>query len=272
MGSANYNIAGAFMAVVTLIALPFLNTKKKYINVSIGKIGIIVLIIGIAVTQSRSAFAAFLLGLLINANNKSKKTLLYTFLAIIFVGVIFFTFFSDYWLGPMIKETVTRLPEAIPLALQYGEYSPDMDFSINVFGAAMRAVGIREAVMGFIQFPLFGVGFFGFSNYAPHIGTAENFFLQFLCETGIFGFVGLFIYLRSIWLSTKMKFQENSFAGKYQRGFRSAFVALIIVNVTGTLFYDTRIWGLLLVLSAIQIRLVWDERRRLKDKKIIIGK
>jgi len=31
--------------------------------------------------------------------------------------------------------------------------------------------------------------------------------------------------------------------------------------LTGTLFYDTRIWGLFLVLSAIMIRLARDEYR-----------
>jgi len=261
MGSANYNIAGAFMAAVTLISIPFLTDKKTINKIPAGKIGILILIIGIAVTQSRSAIIAFILGLLVNSSSKSKKALLYTIFTIAFCGVIFFTFFSDYWLGPMLKETFNNLPQAISMVFKYGEYSQDMGFSVNVYGAAMRAIGIKEAFVGFTQAPVFGWGFFGFATYAPVLGTAENFYMQFLCETGAIGLLALLIYFKTIWTSTKTKFLKDSFASKYQRGFRSAFVALLIANVTGTLFYDTRIWGLMLVLSAIQIRLALDHHK-----------
>jgi hypothetical protein len=269
MGSANYNIAGAFMAVITLITIPFLSEKKIFNGFPIGKIGIVILVIGIAVTYSRSAFFAFLLGLLLNSSDRSKKSLISMLFFFALCGVVFFAFFSDYWLGPLIKEIFSSLPDAISMALNYGEYTQDMGFSVNVYGAAMRLVGIREAFVGFIQKPIFGWGFFAFAAYAPNLGTAENFYMQFLCETGLIGFFALFQYLRFIWKKTNTEFPLGSFPAKYQRGFRGAFIAFLIVNITGTLFYDTRIWGLMLVLSAIQIRFMLDEQKRVKkDNKI----
>lgn len=265
-GSANYNIAGAFMSVVTLISIPFLVGRKKYKGIPIWNISIAVLIIGILVTQSRSSLVAFIIGLLVNSNKKSKKALIYTIITLILLTAIFMIFFSDYWLGPMIKEMYLYLPEATTMALEVGEYTEGEGFSVNVYGAAMRLVGIREAFVGFMIHPISGWGFFTFSTFAPNLGTAENFYMQFLCETGLVGLLAFFQYLRCIWRNTNTKFAKGTFADKYQLGFKSAFVSFIIVNITGTLFYDTRIWGLMLVLGAIQVRLVMDEKKRIEKE------
>jgi len=260
-GSANYNIAGAFAAVAALMAIPFLAFRRGRAGRYVGRLGIGLLLSGIAVTQSRSALLAFAAGSLVSAGSVSRKHFIKAAAGLALCGIIVLTLFPNIGFVYMFRETMTALPRAVPLALAYDVYSPAMGFSINAFGAAMRFVGAREAVRGFLKAPVFGWGFFGFSFYAPHLGTAENFFIQILAETGAVG-LGLFLlFLLSLWRHTKTKFEDGSFAEKYRIGFRGAFAAFLIVNLTGTLFYDQRIWALLLVLGAIQVRLDREARR-----------
>jgi len=268
MGSANYNIAGMFSAIAAIIAIPFLfknnaqGKKNKYILFSFS--ATILLVIGVIVTQSRSAFFCLIAGILVSSKSTSTKRFLATVVCFVLLIVIFGEFFLKSGFGSMIYETITYLPRAIPLVIEAEDYSGSMDFSINVFGAANRALTIFEAFRMFIESPFLGCGFFGFSYHSLRFGTAENFFAQMLAETGAFGFTLLVIFLFSVWRYTKTHFKTGSFAYTYQIGFRGAFIASIITNLTGTLFYDQRIWGLFLVLIAIQIRLVRDERSRVK--------
>ena len=167
----------------------------------------------------------------------------------------------------MIVETVRYLPEASVSILNGIDYTDDTPFSQNVYGAAKRLLTIRDAWSIFLEFPIMGVGFFAYSYHSPEFGTAENFYFQLLAETGLFGlsFFMIFLYLVSRYLGTG--FQPGSFAYRYQIGFKGVFIAALVANLTGTLFYDQRIWGLFLFLSAIQIRLVLDHRRKVKQLK-----
>jgi hypothetical protein len=124
---------------------------------------------------------------------------------------------------------------------------------------------MREAFIVFLNFPLLGCGFFGFSYQAPELGTAESFYLQLLAETGIIGFGMLIMFLVKLWSYTKTEFHKGSFSYLYQIGFRGAFSAAIFANLTGTLFYDQRIWGLFLMLGAIQVKNVYSERTGQKN-------
>lgn len=260
-GSANYNIAGAFMAVVTIFALPFLADKRTLGEKTSSILLIIILIVGIAVTKSRITMVAAIIGIVAYYYNKSFKSVIQVLTTIVIIGIIYFYYFPHVWLGPMIIETIYKLPDAISTIDTDYVYNTGMGYSMNVYGAAMRFFAIREGIELFLQAPVFGVGFFGFSSNSI-LGTAENFFIQILCETGIVGLCLLVFYLKKVWGYTNTQFRKDSFEYKYQKGFRGAFIVFIIVNMTGTLFYDTRIWGLMLILAAIQIRLVRDEKSR----------
>jgi hypothetical protein len=270
LGSANYNIAGAYMTVSTLLLLPFL-ISYKYIKSKFITFGAItLLIIGIAVTQSRSSILAFIVALIFYYKEISLRKLLLIIFIICACFLILFIYFPDRWLIPMIKETITKFPEALYYALQDKPYNQTMGFSVNVYGAAMRIVGIKEALLGFLNYPFFGGGFFTFSFYNK-LGTAENFFFQFLFETGITGITLFIILLKIVWKTTKLKHIANSFAGYYQKGFRSAFIGFIMVNLSGTLFYDTRIWGLFIILSAIQVKLYINTKKKSTNENIIFN-
>ena len=255
-GSANYNIAGAFEVAITLMALPFLMKSGSILLKMVSRIIILLLVVGVAVTNSRSALVALIAGFLVYWGAVSLKKLVLCLSCLLTAGVALVALFPDFWLIPMLIDTWTNLPEAIPVALAQGGYSASSEFTSNVLGAALRFVGIREAISGFLQAPVFGWGFFGFSNFAPQIGTAENFYLQMLTETGGIGFILLILFLWSVWATTRTEFPIGSFAQKFQTGFRAAFISLIVVNLTGTLFYDQRIWGLLMILTGVQLYLV----------------
>jgi O-antigen ligase len=251
-GSANYNVSGAFMVVIFFISLPFLKSKSLFSKNRISLLLIMLLIVGIAVTKSRSSIIAFIVGIAFYSYQYSFKRFLNILFLLLFVIVIFFSFFSEYWLGPMIIDTIYKLPSAISVVTLGDGWSSSMDFNTNVYGAAMRFVALKEAFRIFLSSPIFGVGFYGFSS-ASILGTAENFYMQFLSETGIIGLALLIRYYYYLWRKTKTKFPIGSFEDNFQIGFRSAFIVFLIVNMTGTLMYDTRIWGLMLILGAIQV-------------------
>jgi hypothetical protein len=274
IGSANYNIAGAFSSIIALFSIPFLfkgyygNTEKKQLALPIAFF--MLLVTGVIVTQSRSAFLCFIVGLLFVCFKPSVSRVCAIVVSAFFAIVVFIVFISETGFGVRLIETVTYLPKAIPIVLQGQEYSHDMEFSINVFGAAKRILTVMEALYVFVEFPFLGCGFFGFSFYSPQFGTAECFYAQILAETGIIGFGLLFIFLFTVWKYTRTRYPIGTFAYKYQVGFRGAFVAALVANLTGTLFYDQRIWGLFLVLSAIQIRLAREEGQNVKSMKEIV--
>jgi len=264
-GSANYNIAGLFSAMVALVAIPFLfKSYGSYIIIKTSLLSFVItflLIVGVFVTYSRSALLSLIGGMLVvNSIKAPISRVLLTVVLLVLGAIILVVFFSEWGFTQLILSTITYLPAAVPIVMETPVFHEAMGFDGNVFGAAMRFVAISEALRIFMESPLLGVGFFGFSQHSP-LGTAENFFAQILAETGIIGFTLFIIFLFHVWQCTKIKFKRETFAYKYQIGFRGVFVAGIIANLTGTLFYDTRIWGLFLVLSAIMIRLARDEYR-----------
>lgn len=264
IGSANYNIAGTFSAMAALISIPFIFLDKHKKSKSIQIVAITLLFLGIVATQSRSSLFCFFMGLFTIVFKPSLKRVLGILVSILFFIIVFVTYLSSTSFGSMILETITYLPKAIPMLLEAEDYSESMGFSINVFGAAKRVLTILEAFKTFIESPFLGCGFFGFSYHSPQFGTAESFYAQMLAETGIVGFFLLLAFLVTVWRYTNTKFKADSFAYKYQIGFRGAFIAAIVANLTGTLFYDQRIWGLILVLAAIQIRLSREESQKQK--------
>lgn len=269
IGSANYNIAGTFMAMAVMMLIPFIfNNNNQSMEKRSNLISIattIILISGIVVTQSRNALLGFFIALLFSNLKFNVKRLLSILIGIALLIFIFAAFLSKTGFGSMILETIVFLPRAIPMVLETQDYTESMGFSINVFGAAKRVLTILDAFKTFIESPVVGCGFFGYSFHSPHFGTAENFFAQMLAETGAIGGLLLISFLAFVWKHTRTNFMAGTFAYKFQRGFRGAFIVAIFANLTGTLFYDQRIWGLFLFLCAIQIRLVRDELSRLRS-------
>jgi len=262
-GSANYNVAGLFSAMAVVTIIPFLfKSYGAYTIVrsfSLSVAATILSIAGVFVTNSRSAFLSLIAGILVLNLIKTSILRVVLTISLLISGGIFLVFFLPEWgFTRLLLSTVNYLPAAVPIVLAAPVFHEAMGFDGNVFGAAMRFVAVAEAFSVFMRSPLVGVGFFSFSHHSP-LGTAENFFAQMLAETGIVGFALLMVFLFQIWQYTKTEFHRESFAHKYQIGFRGAFVAGIVANLAGGFFYDQRIWGLFLVLSAIMIRLAREE-------------
>lgn len=269
-GSANYNVAGLFLSMVALIAIPFL--FKNYGSYTLIKTTSLsfttafLLIVGVFVTYSRSALLGLIAGILIANLIKAPFSRVLLTSIVLVLGALFLVLFLPEWgFTQLILSTITYLPAAIPIVMETPVFHEAMGFDGNIFGAAMRFVAIAEAIRMFLESPLYGVGFFGFSHHSI-LGTAENFFAQILAETGIIGFTLFIAFLFHVWQCTKIKFKRESFAYNYQIGFRGVFVAGIVANLTGSFFYDQRIWGLFLVLSAIMIRLARDEYHLKMDR------
>lgn len=252
IGSANYNIAGAYSAMAMLISLPFLFRARgrNFLDLMY----FVVLLAGVLASQSRSSLVALMVGCFVIYYKLSILRTVSTAIVIFLLYSVLSIGLSNTSFGLMLAETVTELPAAIPLVFENQIYDESMGFSINVFGGAKRVITIAEAFKVFLKSPIFGCGFFGFSYQNPQLGTAENFFMQLLAETGSIGLMLFIWFLVNLWRQTAKDFKRGSFSDLYQKGFRGVFVAAIVVNMSGTLFYDQRIWGLFLMLSAIQIK------------------
>ncbi len=97
IGSANYNIAGTFSAMVALFSIPFLfkgyyeNTvkRKRVLQITLFSL----LVAGVIVTQSRSAFLCLIAGLLFVFFKPSISRVFKICLSCFFVLVVFMSFF-----------------------------------------------------------------------------------------------------------------------------------------------------------------------------------
>ena len=275
MGSANYNIAGTYSAIAALMSIPFV-LKGYFIDgknraTTLQWSFLLLLAAGVFVTTSRSSLLCLVIGSYLIFFNGSLKQLMKMVLLISSLIILTIIFFSEAGVISMVVETAIFLPEASVLVLDGFDYSQDMGFSANVYGAAKRFLTVLDAFSTFLANPIMGVGFFGYSYHSPEFGTAENFYLQLLAETGFFGLLFFIVFLYLISRYFNNVFSPGSFEYRYQIGFRAVFYGVLIANLTGTIFYDHRIWGIFLFLSAIQIRLAVDHKLKLLNDNTCVS-
>jgi len=148
----------------------------------------------------------------------------------------------------------------------HSSFDPEMASNIE------RAGMIRIALKAFLSNPLFGIGALNFSTYLLNTGdlyilrsevletlTPHNFFLEILCELGLFGFIALMMVFISVHFA--LKFQSPGRGLKiekcYQEGlyllFATFLFAIALTFIAGAYrFYLSLLCGLALSFTKAQ--------------------
>ena len=252
VGSANYNVVGAYLLIALLMLFPFVLSAKKYFYKIVGLLIVIVLIAGIIVTFSRISLIACVVALLIAMYCISRMTFVKGVLFISIILAVSFVFFSQFKAVSEIYELITKITDAIPLVLGGGGWSPSSDISASVFGAALRVAGARDAIIIFMDNPIIGYGFNAFQHYGLFF-TPDNYYLQMAAETGLIGVLFFVLFMLELYKSIKLsgKYVANKFVVNYRIGLTATIVAMLIVNLTGNLFYIQKVWGPFLIVCGI---------------------
>lgn len=251
-GSANYNVAGAYILLTLLMIAPFIiETRGRFQRVS-GLALLLFLFAGIFVTASRISVIAAIIGIGVLGYLHSWR-ILRLILTLGGVGIVLaFSIFKDTTIVTSIIETVTYLPQVIPMVLAGYYGSAEGNIPLTVFGAAMRLVGVREALEIFFYNPVSGVGFAAYPYYAK-LFAPDNYYLQLLAETGLIGaglMVLFFVSLTKSMCNPVVR-PADLYLWKYRLGIITTMIAMLIVNITGGIFYIQKVWGAFLIVYGV---------------------
>lgn len=261
MGSANYNVVGAYLIITTLLSISYvLSSFSRYVRI-IGSLAILIMIGGIVITFSRSSFIALILSMLFLIYKYSKKKFIYS-IGIALCALIFsFIAFRQFPLIADLTETALNIFTVIPRVLAGDQWSSGSDVSSQVYGAALRVVGMRDSFYIFANNPLIGYGFNAYQYFGLN-NTPDNYILQTLAETGIVGFILMFLFFK---LLVGLSVNSNKpdiciFVANSQKALLSILLAMIIVNSTGGIFYIQKVWGAFLMVCGILLAMVNDSK------------
>lgn len=222
-GQASFNEFGAMSGVCALLALMQLqlhrNSAKKLILY-----GLLFLssCYQVLLTGSRSALIATFIGVMLFCYLTRNAKLALVALLVIVGGI----YFSDIGNSVIIRFENTFIDS----------------FSNDAQSALGRIDGILDGFQLFLDNPVFGVGYGGYS-YASGSGlvTSENYFVQLLAESG---FIGLFLFLFFLFELDLERRQILAIDHSADRiilinGIASGLAILVISNLSGTSFFDT---------------------------------
>jgi O-Antigen ligase len=263
-GSANYNVVGAYMLLALAMFLPFVLRAHTPVRRIGGYLLVVFFASGVVITFSRISAVALVVLFLYCVQAHSRVAFRRTLVATSLVLVTAFALLQQFTLIADLTETTVRVWEVVPLVLHGDNYlSGTSDASSTVFGAALRVVGIRNSLEMFATHPVTGYGFNAFQFFGS-ANTPDNYFLQILAETGLPGFGLLIMFLYTLVISTKPQGEtsRDNFLSTYRIGFRGALIAMILVNLTGGIFYIQKAWGPFLIVAGIWLCI---SRRRLGD-------
>lgn len=251
-GSANYNVAGAYMLLVLLMITPFIiDTHRRFQRIS-GFALLLFLFAGIFVTASRISVIAAIIGIGVLGYLHSWR-ILRLILGLGVIGIVLaFSIFKDTTIVTSIIETVTYLPQVIPMVLAGYYGSVEGGIPLTVFGAAMRLVGVREALEIFLYNPISGIGFAAYPYYAT-LFAPDNYYLQILAETGLIGASFMILFFVSLLKSMYNSIERSidPYLWQYRLGITTTLIAMLIVNITGGIFYIQKIWGAFLIVCGV---------------------
>lgn len=253
-GSANYNVAAAYLLVALLMMIPFVSAFGRRKHRFGGFMAGIVLFLGILSTFSRSGLLACLVGLLVIAYQKSKRQFFATMFGTALLGAMVFLMFPNQRFIIELRETITGFHLAVPMALSGEAWSLSSNISATVLGAALRVAGMRDAWLLFLQHPGTGCGFYGYQYFGFGF-TPDNYFFQLLAETGLAGFLLMVWFFSSLAGTLRMR-QQDGFLESYRIGLMATLIAMLIVNLTGGIFYIQKIWGPFLMVAGVWLGLL----------------
>lgn len=220
-----YHTPNSFAAAINLILLPIVivrlyEPKKIYLDKYI-----LLLLLGLLVTQSRGGWIAFsgglFLGLLILVKIRQlpfNKPNLKLFLKAFFLIVAFVYFNQFYSDRSLISRASISSPESDDMIMAFSSVNHRLHF-------------YKIALDNFLEKPILGNGYFNYKYFLDRDNTPEfaklgstnfvhNDYLQHLFETGVIGLASLLLVIACFyyqsWLCIKNKFSE----------YKSTFIAI----------------------------------------------
>jgi len=223
LGQASFNEVGAMTSIaaifqtIRVLRYASRSTATKLFDLAI----LLILIVGLLLTGSRSALVALLfcalhIGLLTVKVNKRE---LFKIIVLISVTVYFA---GDIQIG-RIMSLISQ---------------PDTSDAISAFS---RLMAWEDALNVFFQAPAFGVGY-GYFPVASQLGliTAESYYFSLLAETGLAGFTSFIVV---VYLAIKRNFYSMKIHCPWSDQGRKlenlyGITILVIVSISGTIIFD----------------------------------
>ena len=227
-----HNAAGAIYAMATLVAFALLVHGKESSLVSMPAVWLGCNFIGLALTQSRTAYVAFLITLvLMFFGSKANLRKAVKFGALVLVPLLYFL---------LIQPAVNQRTEAVS--------------NLEDPNVVSRFFYYQRALEAFIESPIVGIGFGRFNDElkvysgVPHViyfatagkvvnddAHAHNSYLHFLAEGGILG-AGLML---AVWISAfrwvrqkKKIFAEGTYGFCLAQALQACIVLQFVMSMT----------------------------------------
>jgi len=248
----NYNINAAYLATVGLLMAPFLILAYNWSRLS--KIAIImILLVSIWTTSSRSGLLALIVGLLYLGLFYFRRGLLFSMITLMPIGLTCLWFIrDDRFVRNLLK--LRYIPQALPMLM--GADVQAVGLQLNAQGGVHRLFLWGETIRFFTKSPLWGHGFRAtrWSKGPAAYFTADNYYLETLADTGLIGLALFIIFVGILYKSSIRLYKlasENVFLRKYSIGYQAVFVGLMFINLFSSMFMSQKIWGIFILLSAI---------------------
>ena len=283
-GPFRSNIPGAYMSKFFFIILLFSFIKSKkfgknnFVFISlITSIFYLVFLTGEAMSFASMGLGIFVLFLL---EKKLRKQIIFS-TSIVFILILFTIKFNPVWKKIEIVETnpwhngtiyEVRIPcddDASKLCKKTYKTQPFFYEVLTNFSKTAYWETYNQAFLIWKDFPLFGIGIKNYTNacnlskYKENLKKffctthPHNFYIQWLVETGVFGFIG-FIFLVVSWFNHFMRFALKRLDPLLYGPILSLFVLFWPIMSTGSFFSNrnaTMNWFVMaLCLSIIQLK------------------
>ena len=258
-GGGNPNSLGTYLMMMLLLAIAVRNSYDGYQRSSI-TIAILLGIIALTLTWSRSSLAAFVVGAIF-LGVKSTRRFLVWLAPIIGVGIL-----ASLSI-PRVTDRIATIyaiatdPKVIQFFLDidprkvdwgYVGYYGLAGYNSDYVSAAMRFPSWIIGLETFFSYPIFGVGP-KMSLYYSGMETSENLFLDIAVMTGL---CGLLLTLWIFWkvfrlMGSAKKNSLTQFAEGFVNGYAAMIVGLVIVSLTGSVLFALKLMLLFWFFTAI---------------------
>ena len=255
----NPNALAAYVTIMSLMALSMMGSVRARVRVWLAS-GILLHILALLLTRSRSGLVALLVGVLWLVL-RGRRQMLWWLLPAAVVGITvaaqiprmferYASILAVVSSQDLIRFFLTIDPKSIDW--KYLGYFGAGGFDIDALAGANRFAAWVLGIRTFLEHPFLGIGlqmnlaYTGFS-------TSENYFLDIAVMTGILGLLPVVWWGARVWRT--MRLAGRLEMGKDERafihGFEAVMIAVAIIGLTGSILFSLKIMLTLLTLVAM---------------------
>ncbi|HLF13459.1 MAG TPA: O-antigen ligase family protein, partial [Bacteroidota bacterium] len=262
----NPNALGAYLAITGLVGLSFRNdfrgTRRLCVYLSV-----LITLIALILTASRSAWLGFFLGALYLAVRWDRKLLPFLIPVLVAAAAYLLTM-------PRLMERlfsiieIVREPNVLDVFSRIDHNKLDWDYirnygfagyNIDIVAGALRVTSWIAGLEAFMHHLWIGVGL-QMNIYYYGFRTAENIFLDIAVMTGVFGLlVAGWMVVRILYMTRSIgKKGDSIHTGSLHPAICAVLVCLLVVSLTGSVLFHMKLLFILSILFAcLQRRFSW---------------